>query len=219
VNTLCCLSGILAKNSAAFTGGTDPQAYPVVSRVDVQTAARQLSSVLDPLARKSLQRQIKETERVFTSLQCSYATSSIPNVGEKATEAVIFVAETCKTQVIDDHALQEQVWLLFATDAANTLPWGVVQGNSLSLTLAKPLLLDKSHHTYKLAVTASGTLVFQLSETQLHTLVTQIAGKNIIQAQRELLGIQGVQGVSIIPAHQGETTLPADPSQIEMVIS
>jgi hypothetical protein len=219
VNTLCCLSGILAKNSAAFTGGTDPQAYPVVSRADLQTAARQLASVLDPLARKNLHSQIAESERVLTALQCSSATSSNPNVGEKATEAVVFVAETCKAQVIDDHALQEQVRVLFATDAANTLQWaGVVQRNSLSLTLATPLLLDKSHHTYQLAVSASGTLVFQLSDTQLHRLVMRITGKKITEAQRLLLAIKGVQGVSITPAYPEESTLPTDPGRIHMLV-
>jgi hypothetical protein len=219
VNTLCCLSGILAKNTRAFTGGIDPQAYPMVSSIDLQTATHQVASMLDPLARNGLQSQIAETERILTPVQCSYNTLSTPKVGERATEARVNVSEVCQTQVIDYTALQEQAGLLFDADAAKTLQWGVLQGNSLALTLATPWLLDSSHHTYKLAVTASGTLVFQLSETEVHRLVTQIAGKPITQAQHELLQLQGVQGVSIQPARQGETTLPADPNQIQIILS
>jgi hypothetical protein len=219
VNTLCCLSGILARNTAAFTGGVDPKSYPTISTTDLQTAAHQLAGILAPLAKTGVQRQIAQTERVLTSLHCRLTPSSTPKVGERATTARVSVSETCQTQVYDDAALQEQTRLLFDADASKALPWGILQGNSLALTLATPLLLDSSHHTYKLAITASGTLVFHLSETQLHSLVTQIAGKPITQAQRELLQLQGVQGVSIQPAQQGENSLPQDPTSIRIILS
>jgi len=219
INGLCCLAGIAVKNTTAFTGGKDPQAHPTVSPTDLTTAAHQLASVLDPLARNGLQRQIAETQREVVPVQCSYNTLSTPTVGERATEARVSVSEVCKTLVIDYTALQEQARLRFAADASKTLGWGELQGNSLSLTLSPPVFLDSSHHTYKLAVTASGILVFHLSETQLQTLVTQIAGKRITQAQQQLLTIKGVQGVSIQPARQGETILPADPNQIHLVLS
>jgi hypothetical protein len=47
----------------------------------------------------------------------------------------------------------------------------------------------------------------------------QLAGKPIDQAQRELLQIQGVQGVDITPARQGDSVLPTDPSRIDTTVS
>jgi hypothetical protein len=219
VNTLCCLSGILAKNTAAFTGGEDPQAYPTVSVADVQKAAHQVAATLDPVARNGVQSQIKKTERSLIPLQCSYTATSIPNVGERATEARVSVSETCKTQVYDAASLQDQISLLFVQDAEKHAGNHFLLNGIPTVAVAAPTLLDTSHHTYKLAVTASGTLVFHLSDMQLHTLVTQIAGKPITQAQRILLQLQGVQGVSITPARQGENSLPQDPNNIEIIIS
>ncbi len=219
INGLCCLAGISVKNTRSFTGGNDPKAYPTVSTADLQAAAHQVASVLDPVARNSVQSQIEDTERVLIPVQCSYTTASNPKIGERATEAMVSVSETCKVQVYDDETLQELARMQFAADAEKALHWGVVQGNSFALTLAKPLLLDSSHHTYKLAVTMSGTMIFHLSETQLHSLVTRIIGKKITEAQRVLLAIKGVQGVSITPAHPEESTLPTDPGRIHLLVS
>jgi hypothetical protein len=218
INGLCCIEGILAKNLTAFTGGTDPKAYPVVSSTDLEAAALQLTATLDPVARNGLQRQIIQTERSLTPLKCSYAATSSPKVGERATEAIVSVSETCQTQVYDNATLQEQASLLFLQDGEKHAGNNFTLSGSPTVALKATTLLDTSHHTYKLAVTASGTLIFHLSERQLQTLITLIAGKSFTQVQQELLGIQGVQGVAIQPARQGETTLPKDPSRIQIVI-
>jgi hypothetical protein len=219
INGLCCLGGILAKNMRSFTGGLDPRAYPVVSSADLAAAARQLAGVLDPQARNALQSQVVETERPLTPLQCRYNRTSEPKVGEKATQARISVSETCTVQVYNYVALQELTRSQFLQDVRKMLGWEYELGESFSLTLAKPALLDNSHRTYTLAVTTSGTMIFHLSATELHSLVQQIAGKKITEAQHQLLTIKGVQGVSITPAHPGENTLPTDPSQIQIVIA
>jgi hypothetical protein len=219
VNTLCCLSGILAKNTTAFTGGEDPQAYPTVSVADIQKAAHQVAATLDPVARNRVQSQIKKTERSLIPLQCSYATTSSPKVGEQATEASVSVSETCKTQVYDAVSLQDQLSLLFVQDVEKHAGNHFLLNGIPTVVFTKTTLLDKSHHAYQVTVIASGTLVFHLSDMQLHTLVTQIAGKPITQAQRALLQLQGVQGVSITPARQGENSLPQDPTHIEIIIS
>jgi len=218
INGLCCLAGILAKNTLAFTGGRDRQAYPEVSPADLQTATHQLATVLDPLARNSLRSRIAERERLITEVHCRAASSSTPPVGERASQVMVSVSETCTAQVIDSAALQDQVRVRFEADAAHTLPWAVLQANRLSQTLAPPRLLDSRHHTYRLRVTATGIMVLHLSETELHSLSMQLAGKPLSQAQTALLAIQGVQGVWITPAHQGESRLPAEPSQIQIVI-
>jgi hypothetical protein len=136
-----------------------------------------------------------------------------------ATAASVTVSETCQTQVIDYAVLQAHTRLLFLHDAGKHLDRHFIQSGSPAVTLEKTTLLDQNHATYQLLVSASGTMIFHLSETELHTLVTQIAGRRIAQAQQELLQVQGVQGVSIQPAHQGDVALPTDSNQIHIVVS
>ena len=61
--------------------------------------------------------------------------------------------------------------------------------------------------------------IFHLSSSALQAIATQIAGKRLITAQRELLELAGVAGVYIKTAHQDDISLPADPDQIQMNVS
>ncbi len=44
----------------------------------------------------------------------------------------------------------------------------------------------------------------------MQALKTQITEKKVIEAQRQLLALAGVQGVAIQPAHQSDISLPTD---------
>jgi hypothetical protein len=218
INTLCCLSGIYAKNLSSFSGGQDPQSYPTVSTADLQTATRQLAGTLDPQARKGVQSQIAETERPLTTIQCSFNTISQPKIGERATTATVSVSEMCQSQVYDYAIVQMQTDILFFQDAQRHTGSNFILSGIPTITINKVMLMDKSHNTYKVAVSATGIMIFHLSPAELKSLVTQIAGEKISIAQRQLLAIEGVQGVYIKPANPGEKLLPAATSQIQIVL-
>jgi nucleoid-associated protein YgaU len=219
LNGLCCLAGIYAKNRRAFTGGADPKPYPMLSNADLQREAADLAGALSTEAKVGTQSQLLDSEQFIQPMQCTVYTVSHPKVGERATEAQVSVSETCTAQVYDYAALREQVQAHFLQDAGRKAGSNFRQSGNLSVTLERTTPLDRKHTTYQLTVSAAGTMVFRLSAAELHTLGIQLAGKPIDQAQRELLQIQGVQGVDITPARQGDSVLPTDPSRIDTTVS
>jgi hypothetical protein len=216
INGLCCLAGIYAKNTSGFTGGQNPKPYRMLSHADLEREAQNLAGSLSPLAKVGIQNQMLQSEQFIQPVQCSLTTSSHPKVGERANSATVSVSETCSAQVIDDAVLQRLGNMQFVQDTYKQLGSNFVQRGNLSTSIEKTTLLDKSHHTCQLTVSATGTLILYLSQAQMRTLKTQIAGKKIAEAQRQLLALAGVQGVAIQPAHQTDKSLPSDPNQITM---
>lgn len=212
INTFCCLTGILAKNTSSFIGGEDPKPFPMLSKSDLQGEATTLASSLEEKSRQNVQQQIKPTERLLQPIQCNLSISSDPKVGEMAKTATVSVYEACSAQVYDYSEVALLTRSAFLSDAQRENGSNFTQRGSLTIT---PTLFKGSH----LEVSAVGMFVFHLSSIRLQTLKTQIAGKKIIEAQQELLQFQGVQGVYIQPAHQSDLTLPANPDQIQMIVS
>lgn len=219
INALCCLSGILAQNTSAFTGGADPKPYPMLSLADVQREAASLITPLYETAHQQLQQQIKPVERLLQPVQCREQTNSTPAVGEQATTASVSVSASCTAHVYDYSRLQALTQAAFIADGIKQLGSNFTQRRNPTLTLVKTRLLDNAHQIYELTVTAAGTLVFHLSPAQTRTLKRQLAGQRLAAAQRQLLALAGVIGVYILPARQGDSQLPTDPNQIALIVS
>jgi hypothetical protein len=219
INTLCCISGILAKNLSPFTGGLDSQPYPMLSQADLKREATYLAGTISNSAKVGIQSQMRDFEQNLVPIQCNARTASNPKIGERATTATVSVSETCITQVYDNAAMQHLIGMQFMQDAGRQLSSNFVQSGSLTIAKRKTTLLDKIHATYELSVSATGTLIFHLTSLQVQNLKKSIAGKPTVQAQQELLHLSGVAGVYIQPAHQNDTSLPADPDQIQMSVS
>jgi hypothetical protein len=218
INTLCCLSGILAKNMSPFSDGANPKPYSMLSQADLKREATYLAGTLTPLAKVGIQSQTRDFEQNLVPMQCSVYTTSNPNVGERATTATVSVSETCIAQVYDYSEVASLTRSAFSKDAQSQAGSYFVQSGSLTVAQRKTTLLDKMHDTYELSVSATGTLTFHLTSPQVQTLKKSIAGKPTAQAQQELLRLSGVAGVYIQPAHQDDTSLPADPDQIQMIV-
>ncbi len=219
LNGLCCLSGIYVKNTSGFTGGEDPKTYPMVSQADVAAATKHLAGTPDPLAKDAIGKQMRATEQRLLPFTCTSQTTATPNVGEQATTARVAVSETCLAQVIDFATLQALTTTHFLQDGVREVGSGFTTKGEISLSLGNSKLLDKSHHTYALAVTVSGTMIFHLTASQLQSLALQMAGKKIDQARTALLRMQGIQGVYIQPGRESDTTFPTDPGQIHIIVS
>ncbi len=219
INTLCCLSGILARNTSPFTGGLDPKPYPMLSLADVKREEATLATSLDATSHQGIQQQIQPTEQLLRPMQCSLTTTSNPKVGEQATVASVSVFETCNAQVYAYSLMQSLTQEAFLADAERLAGSNFIQRGSLTLALTKTRLLDKSHQTYQLTVSAAAMLIFHLTTSQLQTLKMQVAGEKITDVRRQLLELAGVQGVSIQPARQSDLSLPDSPDQIQMIVS
>jgi hypothetical protein len=218
INTLCCLSGILAKNIGPFTGGLDSQPYPMLSQADLKREATHLAGTLSPDAKVGIQSQIRDFEQNLVPVQCNVHTASNPKVGERATTGTVSVFETCSAQVYDYSEVASLTRSAFLADAQSQLSSNFVERGNLTIVTRKTTLLDGSHRTYELDISAEGTLIFHLSSSALQAIAAQIAGKRLIEAQRELLELAGVSGVYIKPVSSSDTTLPADPGQIQIEV-
>lgn len=219
INTLCCLSGVLAKNQSPFIGGENPKPYPMLSSADLKREATHLAGTLSPNAKVGIQSQMRDFEQNLVPIQCNMHTASNPKVGEKATTANVSVFETCITQVYDYSEVASLTTSAFLADAQSQLSSNFVQSGNLTIAKRKTTLLDKTHSTYELSVSATGTLIFHLTAPQAQSLKKRIAGKSTAQAQQELLQLTGVAGVYIKPAHQDDLSLPTNPDQIQMNVS
>jgi hypothetical protein len=219
INGLCCLAGIYAKNTSSFTGGLDPKPFPMLSPADLQRVAQTSAGTLSSNANAGIQHQMQKGEQLLRPMQCSVHTSSNPQVGERATTAIVSVSETCTAQVYDNAVLTQITSVQFQQESLKQLGSNFVARGNTSTVIEKTTLLDKSHSTYQLTVNTSGVMVFHLSPTQLQALKMQIAGKRIADAQHELLQLTGVAGVYIKPSSQNDTTLPADPGRIQVIVA
>src|SRR5439155_15278639 len=112
--------------------------------------------------------------------------------------------------------LQSLTRSAFMQDVQTHIGAGYTPKQELTIALAKPTLVDRSHHTYSLLVTVEGTLVYHPTATQLHSLTSLIAGKSLSQVRRILLANAGIEGVYIQPANANDTSLPSDPAQIQI---
>jgi hypothetical protein len=219
INTLCCLSGILARNTTPFTGGQDPKPYPMLASADVQREVATLAASLEPTAQQGIRQQVKAAEQFLRPMHCQLTTTTNPHVGERATTASVSVFATCTAQVYEYSLLHSLTRDAFLTDAKRQAGSNFVQRGNPTIAIERTTVLDRSHNTYRLDVLAEGGMIFHLSATRLQRLKTQIAGEKVRDAQNRLLQLHGVQGVSIKPAHHSDLFLPTNPDQIQMIVS
>ncbi len=218
INGFCCITGIYVKNTSSFTGGEDPQAYPMVSKEDADSATKNLTTPLDSQAKNTLVGQMQSSEQQLTPVHCSLTATVSPKVGEKATQATVTVFETCSVQVYDYAALARLTTQQFTQDTTAKFGGGFTPKHDVTLAIEKISLLDSRHTIYQLAVTAQGSVIFHPSANQLQNLTQVIAGKSISQARTELLHMKGIEGAYIQPLDNSQT-LPTDPNQITITIS
>jgi hypothetical protein len=191
----------------------------MLSSADLKREATHLAGTLTPLAKVGVQSQMRDFEQSLVPVQCSVHTMSNPKAGERATTANVSVSETCITQVFNYSEVASLTRSAFLADAQNQLSSNFVQSGNLTIAKRKTTLLDRTHSTYELSVSATGMLIFHLTSPQAQSLKKSIAGKPAAQAQQELLKLTGVAGVYIKPAHQDDLSLPTNPDQIQMNVS
>jgi hypothetical protein len=190
----------------------------MLSQADLKREATRLAGTLSPNAKVGIQSQMRDFEQNLMPMQCSVHNTSNQKVGEKATTASISVYEACSAQVYDYSEVASLTRSAFLADAQSQAGSNFVERGVLTIATQKTTLLDGSHRTYELDISAAGTLIFHLSSSALQAIATQIAGKRLITAQRNLLGLAGVSGVYIKPVSSSDTTLPADPGQIQIEV-
>jgi hypothetical protein len=220
INKACCSadSSIFAKNLSRFTGGQNPQNFTVVQQSDIDGAAKPLENALTPEAQKSVNGQIHPNEQLVNSLQCTPNVTSNHKAGDRATNVTVMVKVTCSGEVYDKQAAQMIASNLLKQQAARDPGPGYALVGNLVTTVTQVMVTDPKKGTLLLQVKAEGVWVFQFSDAQKRALANLIAGKSKQDAQALLLKQQGVAKADIMVSGGDGNTLPADPSQISIIV-
>lgn len=100
------VSGVVARNLSAFTGGRNAVDYKVVAKADIDTLTNTLQTALIAGAGRHFLAQAQKGE-VLLQPTCSSAVHSNRQPGQAATQVQVTVHETCKAfVVVPDHIKQ-----------------------------------------------------------------------------------------------------------------
>ncbi|MFL5591987.1 MAG: hypothetical protein ACJ8DI_30645 [Ktedonobacteraceae bacterium] len=216
-NVPCCgSSSVLVSNAMAFTGGQDPQKYTAVQQSDVDGAANPLKGPLTQSALTSQEGQKHANEQFVTQPQCTTTVTSNPPVGAKATSVTVTVTAKCSGEVYDWNRVQAIAADLLNSEATKIPGSGYALRGNVVTTVIQATVGNQGKVT--LLVKAEETWVYQFSTAYKMRLVKLIAGKSPSEANALLLGQAGVDKIDGINIFGGGSTLPADASQITIVV-
>lgn len=216
-NTLCCGGTIYVTNSAAFSGGQDPQPFTYVQQSDIDTVTQSLETTLAPIAVQGLQAQVRSNEKMAGTPRCAPVVTSNHRAGELASNVTVRVTTTCLGEVYDAQAVQTLAAHNLMQDATQNpgsayAPVGQIVSNVMQ---AAP----DSHGNIILVVDTQGVWVYQFTNALRTHLANLIAGKNESDARTILLGQPGVGNVAFVLTGVAVTNLPTDASHITIDVS
>ena len=204
------------QNTNAFSGGKDPQTYPVVQQSDINGAANTLEATYNPNAQQVLQGQIQANEQPIGSQRCTPTVHSDHSAGDQAANVTVTVSFTCTGEVYDQQGALTMAEQWLKQDAAQNPGTGYALVGNIVTTQGQAQLSD-SQGTVSIPVTEEGVWVYQFGAAQEHAIAMQIAGKKKSEAQTLLLHQSNMTQATIQLFGSGDT-LPVDFQQIRFVI-
>jgi hypothetical protein len=217
INQACCATSVLAKNTTAFTGGSNARGYLVVTGVDIDTAIATLQTILAKSEQAALQVQLNLREGLITP-RCNKQVHSDHQVGEETKAVTVTVAETCSAIAYDTHTLHYNTTQMISKEAVSRLGTGYSLMSDLQVHILYATITDRARGIATLTVNLAATYVYQLSPGQKQHLIRLIAGQSPQQAMNILLQVPGIQRVHILTSSSAHQTLPADPTGIQIVL-
>jgi len=224
LNGLCCLAGILVKNTMAFHDGQYAHDFPMVTQADIDHAAGPLIATLTPATQSNLQGEVHPNERLAAPVQCQPTVTSDHPVGSDASQVTVSVQVTCHAQAYDYGAVVRLVRSALMQEALTTLGSGYVLHGTISTTItpagapphAKP-------GTLTLLVTGQGVWVYQVStaeQARLSRLIVGLSRQAAVQVlqQQEQHHLAAVH-IQITGLWARDTTLPTDPAHIHLLVA
>jgi VCBS repeat-containing protein len=177
-----------------------------------------LKASLQASIQAALAVQLHADETLLPPL-CTPTVSANPAVGEEASQLRVTVEETCTGLAYSTQALHDLVTQVVTQQASRQWGTGYALAGRVQARIVKSTSEGGQPGSLTLQVTGRGAWVYQFTQAQLHHLATLIAGKSTREAKTILLGVAGVQSVTI-QLHGADlgtsSTLPGNPAQIKM---
>ncbi len=216
INTACCLTSVLAKNTEAFTGGQNARDYTVVTREDIHSSASPLQATLSQSEHAALLAQLQPNEQLITP-SCTPHVSSDHKPGDEAINVTVTVSETCGGIAYAAHEVYANATQLLTSQAGSTLGANYALIGDIQITIVHATITNSHQGRAHIIVQIAGTWVYQITPPMQQHLVQLIASKTKQQAITILLHFPGIHAASIHLA-AGNTTVPADPRNIQVTV-
>jgi hypothetical protein len=216
INTACCATSVVAKNTRSFSGGADARDYSVVTRTDINTAVTSLLITLSQSEDAALSPQLHEGEALITP-SCNPEVSSDHRLGDEAKHVAVTVSVTCSGIAYVARTAYALAAQLLASDVTRKLGSRYALVGGIQVTIVHATMKSPGQRQATLLVQAAGTLAYQITQDMQQRLLRLIAGMTAQQAEQTLLTIPGIAGAQI-SVKGGNRTLPQDPRNITIIV-
>jgi len=216
INTACCATSVVAKNTRAFTGGGSARDFLVATRTDINNAVTSLLLTLSQSEDAALQAQLHRGEELITP-SCTPHVSSDHKPGDEAKQVQVTVSETCSGIAYAAHTLYANASQVLTTQATTTLGANYSLIGDIQVTIIQGKVINQHQGVVSMVVHVTGTWVYQIAPSTQQRLIKLIAGKTKQQALATLLQFPGVAGAQITVKGVNQT-LPEDPRSIAIVV-
>jgi len=216
INTACCATSVLAKNTEAFTGGQNARDYLVVTKADIASAEATITAILGKSERAALEAQLNIGEGLVTP-PCSKKVQSDHKIGVEAAEVTVSVSQTCSGIAYLANVLHQNATQLLQQEAIQRLGTGYNLIGDLQVHVLTASITDHTKGIATIAIQVDATYVYQLSQAQKQHITHLIAGKTKQQALTTLLQLPGLQG-ALFTIKGNAATLPDDPGRITIAV-
>ncbi len=215
LNGPCCANGVTAHNTAAFSGGVNPQTVHVVSQADLDGVQSALQNNLQQQIGKQLQQQVGNDEGSVGQPNYTTSTSSDNPVGAQADQVRVSVTVTGKLTAYNRAAINSTASALLSNSAQQTLKNYREQGTP---TVGAPSVVEVTRTgIIYLSVPVRGTWIYALSPQQINTWPQYIRGATSTAALAYLSTQPGVASVEIrLPF--GTDHLPTSMDEIRIAL-
>jgi hypothetical protein len=216
INTACCATSVVAKNTKDFSGGQSQRDFVVVTRSDINTVVTSLLVTLSQSENAALQAQLRPGEALITQ-NCTPHVFSDHKAGDEAKDVSVTVSETCTGIAYSAHTLTQDATQLFTSDAIKKLGAHYTLFGDIHFTISHATAMKNGQQQAQMLVEVTGILVYQFTPTIQQQLIKRVAGKTKQQAVATLLSQPGIQGAQIT-TRGGNQTLPQNPGNITIVV-
>ena len=216
INTACCATSVVAKNTGAFSGGAAAREYLVVTRTDINNAVTSLLVTLSQSEDAALQVQLHPGEALITPT-CTPHVASDHRPGDEAKHVSVTIAVTCIGIAYAANTLYQDATQLLTLQAATTFGATYSLIGDIQVTIVHASITDHTQGIATLALKMDATYLYQIRPSEKVHLSSLLAGKPKQQAITTLLQSPGIQAASIHLAG-GDTTLPTDPHHIQIIV-
>ncbi len=216
INTACCATSVVAKNTRAFTGGQPVRDFLIVTRQDINNAVTSLLVTLSRSEDAALQAQLYSGEELITS-SCDPHVSTDHKIGDEAKQVSVTVSVTCSGIAYVAQNVYANATQLIPAQANKTLGADYRLMGDIQVTIVQVKVINPRQGLVSLVVQVTGTWVYQMNPNMQEHLLHLISGKSKQQAIATLLSFPGIAGVQIT-LKGGNQTLPEDPRSITIVV-